>query len=175
MPILTSVLKTTFQQQIETLETWQGAKLISNRAVAHVRENQRSEATVRGFTLVQDEPVTVAGTGQGPTPTDYFVASVAFCENVIFARTAALSDVNLEALETTVTGEWDQKGLFEIDGSDSRFQRILVETRVRSTSPTSQLVHVAQLTHRRCPVHQTLKRATALTFKLFVNDVEAAL
>lgn len=175
MSILTSVLKITFTEQIKILERWKGPKMVSNRAVAHVRENQRSEATVRGFTLVQDEPVTVAGTSQGPTPTDYFVASVAFCENVIFARTAALSDVNLEALETTVTGEWDQKGLFEIDGSDSFFQRILVETRVKTTSPPNHVVHVAQLTHRRCPVHQTLKKATALTFKLFVNDVEAAL
>lgn len=175
MSILSPILKETFERQVKTLGVVSGAKMISNRVVAKVIENQRSEATVRGFTLVQDEPATVAGTGQGPTPTDYFVTSVAFCENVIFARTAAMHDVNVEALETTVTGEWDQKGLFEIDGASSEFRRIVVETRIKTQSPVAQLVEVAHLTHRRCPVHQTLKRATALTFKLFVNDSEVTL
>lgn len=175
MSIVTSNLKGIFTQQCAALEAAAGEKLVANQAVAKVIEGQHSEAVVRGHTLVQDEPASVGGTALGPTPTDYFVTSVAMCENVIFARTAAMQDVDVETLETTVTGKWDLKGLFEIGGADSRFQSVEVETRVRSASPLARVVEVAQLTHRRCPVHQTLKRATRLTFRLFVNDVEAAL
>ena len=49
--------------------------------------------TVRGFTLVQDEPVSVMGGGKGPTPTDFFISFVALCENVVFARNAAVEGV----------------------------------------------------------------------------------
>ncbi len=175
MSILTPILKTTFTKQAADLRASPTEKLVTNKAVARVVENQRSEATVRGFTLVQDEPESVAGTGRGPTPTDFFVTSIALCENVIFARTAAMSDLDLQALETTVSGTWDLRGLFEIRGADSFFQSIVVETRVRSGDPVDRVVEVARLTHRRCPVHQTLRRATRLSFRLFVNGVEAAL
>ncbi len=175
MSILTSILKTTFTQKLAELEASPAEVLATNTAVARLLENQRSEATVRGFTLLQDEPVHVAGTGKGPTPTDYFVAAVAFCENVIFARTAALNDLDLLALETTVAGEWDQRGLFEIGGADSSFRSVVVETRVKTASPVERVVEVARQTHRRCPIHQTLRKATQLSFKLFVNDAEAVL
>ncbi len=175
MSIVAPILKTTFSKQLADLQASAAERLAVNKAAARVIENQHSEATVRGFTLVQDEPESVAGTGLGPTPTDYFVASVALCENVVFARTAALNDLDVEALETTVTGTWDLKGLFEIGDADSAFQTVVVETRVRTKSPVEQAVEVARQTHRRCPVHQTLKKATRLSFRLFVNDTEAAL
>ena len=65
--------------------------------------------------MIQDEPEGIGGTGQGPTPTDYFIASGGFCENVIFVRNASLAGLFLDSLETTVTGSLDKRGLFEID------------------------------------------------------------
>lgn len=175
MTILAPVVKTTFTKHLADLEASPDERLATNKAVARLIENQRSEVTVRGFTLVQDEPESVGGTAQGPTPTDYFVTSVALCENVVFARTAAMSDLDVQALQTTATGNWDLKGLYEIGGADSYFRSVLIETRVRTSAPAARVAEVARLTHRRCPIHQTLKRATRLTFKLFVNDVETAL
>ena len=58
---------------------------------------------MRGFSVVQDEPTSVAGGMRGPTPTDYFMVSLGSCQNVIFVRYAALEDVPIDALETNVT------------------------------------------------------------------------
>ena len=175
MSILSPILKTTFTKHAADLRATPEAKLAVNKAVARVIENQHSEVTVRGFTVVQDEPESAAGTGKGPTPTDSFVTSVALCEKVVFARTAAVMDLDLQALETTATGDWDLKGLYEIDGADSGFRSVKVETRVRTKSPVERVIEVARLTHHRCPVHRTLRKATRLSFQLFVNDVEVAL
>jgi uncharacterized OsmC-like protein len=90
--------------------------LASNKAEVRLIKDQRSEATVRGFTHIQDEPESVWGTSEGPTPTDYFISSVGFCENVIFVRNASLTKVSIDSLEATVTGSWDGRGLFEIEG-----------------------------------------------------------
>jgi uncharacterized OsmC-like protein len=141
----------------------------TNRAEVRLVKDQCSEAKVRSFTLVQDEPASVWGTGKGPTPTDYFIASVGFCENVIFARNASIANLAIDSLETTVAGTWDRRGLFDIDGISPNFKSITVETKVTTKDPIQKIVEVANQTHRRCPVHATLSRATEMIFKLNVN------
>jgi uncharacterized OsmC-like protein len=143
--------------------------LSTNRAEVRLIKDQCSEAKVRTFTLVQDEPESVWGTGKGPTPTDYFIASVGFCENVIFARNASMANLTIDSLETTVTGTWDRRGLFEIDGVKPSFKTITVETKITTKDPVQKVVEVANQTHRRCPVHATLSRATEMIFRLNVN------
>ena len=68
-----------------------------------------------------------------------------------------------------MTGSWDRRGLFEIAGVEPFFNAITVETKVSTRDPVERVVQVAKETHRRCPVHTTLARATELTFKLIVN------
>ena len=164
-----------FAKTIEDLSSEPGEKMTTNRAEAVLKENQHSEVTVRGFTLVQDEPVSVMGGGKGPTPTDFFISSVALCENVIFARNVALNGLPIDSLETVASGTWNMKGLWEIDGADSSFKSIMVETRLRTSGPVSQAARVAELTHRRCPIYATLRKSVSLSFKLVVNGVEVSL
>jgi uncharacterized OsmC-like protein len=176
MSIVPPIVKTTtFTKRIQDLKAQESEATATNKATAKLVGNQKSEGIVRGFKLIQDEPESVAGTGTGPTPTDYLIASVAFCENVVFARNAALNDLDIQALETTASGDWDKKGLFEIGTANPSFRSILVETRVKTTGPARKAVEIARMTHRRCPVHATLMKATNMTFKLFVNDVETPL
>jgi len=59
----------------------------TNRAEVRLIKDQNSE-------VVQYEPERVWGTGKGPTPTDYFIASVGFCENVIFAKNASMGKLD---------------------------------------------------------------------------------
>lgn len=143
--------------------------IFTNKAEAKLVRDQNSEAIVRGITLVQDEPVSVGGTGKGPTPTDFLVTSVGFCENVVFVRNASLAGVSIDSLETHVSGSWDRRGLFEIDGVSPHFTSITVETKVSTNAPVEKVAEVARQTHRRCPVHATLARATQMIFKLVVN------
>jgi uncharacterized OsmC-like protein len=175
MSRLSPELGSFFTKMANDMTSTTGEKQTTNKAVAALLENQHSEVTVRGFTLVQDEPTSVMGTAKGPTPTDFFISSVALCENVIFARNAAMNGVQLDSLETTAAGTWDMKGLFEIDGADSSFRSIIVETVVKTNSPVPEVVTVARATHRRCPIYATLRKSVDLTFKLTVNDIETPL
>jgi uncharacterized OsmC-like protein len=164
-----------FSSNIEDLRKQPGEKIATNRAVATLQEDQRSEVAVRGFTLVQDEPASAMGTGKGPTPTDFFISSVALCENVIFARNAAVNGLSVDSLETTASGEWNMKGLWEIDGADSSFRKIMVETKVQTDAVPSDVANIARLTHTRCPIYATLRKSVELTFKLTVNGKDVHL
>lgn len=175
MSLVSPIIKTVFSNRMKELTVQKDDAIATNKAVAKVVNNQMSEVSVRTFKIIQDEPESVAGTGKGPTPTDFLITSVATCENVVFARYAAMSDVSLKGLETTATGVWNMKGMFGIGPEDPSFREITVETRVSTDSPASKVVEVANLTHRRCPVHATLRKATKLSFKLFVNDRETPL
>lgn len=149
--------------------------LITNKAEVRLVRDQNSEARVRGITVVQDEPESVGGTAKGPTPTDFLVSSVGMCENVIFVRNATLANLTIDSLETVVSGSWDRRGLFEIDGVSPHFQSITIETRVSTRDSIEKVVEVANQTHRRCPVHATLSKATELIFKLVVNGQDVPL
>jgi uncharacterized OsmC-like protein len=143
--------------------------LSTNRAEVKLISGQYSEARVRTFTLVPDEPESVWGTGKGPTPTDFFIASVGFCENVIFARNASMANLTIDSLQPTATGTWDRRGLFDIDRVKPSLKTITVETKITTKDPVQKVVEVANQTHRRCPVHAPLSRATEMIFRLNVN------
>ena len=175
MSLFPPVLKTTFTNRIKELEAQESDAIVTNKATARLVSNQLSEGTVRGFKIIQDEPESVAGTGKGPTPTDFLMLSIAFCENVVFARNAALNDLIITGLETTASGTWNMKGLFEIGPEDASFREITVETRVRTNDQVKKVVEVANMTHRRCPVHATMRKATRLSFKLYINGREIPL
>lgn len=147
----------------------------NNRAVITLVRNQHSVASVRGFSVMQDEPASVAGGATGPTPTDYFMVSLGTCQNVVFVRYAALDEVPIESLETTVTGTWDRRGLYGISGVDPGFQEITIETRVSTGAPNDKVAEVARRTHRGCPIYATLRKETALTIRLIVNGHQVPL
>jgi len=109
------------------------------------------------------------GYRQVPNAYRLFYRRVGFCENVIFVRNASMANLTIDSLETTVTGTWDRRGLFEIDGVKPSFNTITVETKITTKDPVQKVVVVANQTHRRCPVHATLSRATEMIFRLNVN------
>jgi uncharacterized OsmC-like protein len=149
--------------------------IATNKAVVTLVENQHSLASVRGFSLVQDEPASVAGGMRGPTPTDYFMVAIGTCQNVVFVRYAALAEAPIDSLETTVTGSWDRRGLYGIGGVDPAFQEITVETRVGSPAAPATIAAIARQTRRGCPIYATLRRETVLKVRLLVNGQEVAL
>jgi putative redox protein len=74
------------------------------------RHGQSFDIQVRGYPLVSDEPVTLGGGDEGPTPTELMVAGLATCaaEEVI----ACLAEAGLSSDLTEVGADfgWDVEG-----------------------------------------------------------------
>jgi putative redox protein len=145
------------------------------RAVVRLVGDQSSESTVNRFKILSDEPESVGGGGSGPSPLDFFLSSLGFCENVTFARVAALMGLEFETLETDVRGHWDRRGQFKIGGVEPSFTDITLETRITTKEEPQRVIDAVLETHNRCPVHATLKKATELKDKLFINGQEYGL
>jgi uncharacterized OsmC-like protein len=147
----------------------------TNKAVVTLIGNQHSTASVRGFTIVQDEPASVAGGARGPTPTDYFMVALGSCQNVVLVRYAALEQVAIDSLETTVTGIWDRRGVYGLADIDPGFHQITIETRVSTPAPADKVAELARRTRRGCPIFATLRKETPLTVRLIVNGQQQVL
>ncbi len=176
MSLIDAAQKPAVEKNIAELRDASAAQAATtNKAVVTLVANQHSIATVRGFSVVQDEPASVAGGATGPTPTDFFVAALGTCQNVVFVRFAALEQLPLEALETTVTGTWDRRGLYGLADVDPAFHEIVIESRVRTAAPPEKVAEIVRRTRRGCPIFATLRRETVLTVRLIVNGQPVAL
>jgi putative redox protein len=145
------------------------------RADARLIGDQASEVKRGEHFLISDEPKETGGTDKGPSPLDYFVAAVGFCENVTFARYAALNDLDFDSLETSVRGHWDRRGQGDFTEIEPAFTDFVVETRLTSSDSVEKIKRVTEIVHKRCPMHSTIARVGKVVDRLFVNGLEVPL
>ena len=177
MTLISTQLKNGVQEMIGNLRssTDPQQSLAATSARVRLIGPQTSEARIKDFTVISDEPKSVDGTDSAPAPSAYFIASIGFAENVILARQAALANIDFDACETNVVGHWDRRGLYEIDGAEPSFKDLLIETRVSTKAPAEKVAETLRLTDRRNPVTATVNKAVKVTRKLFVNEIEVHL
>jgi uncharacterized OsmC-like protein len=177
MTLISADFKKVIEGMISNLKTTKDPMQTLGTVRANVKlvGQQYQESKVGDFTLICDEPIASGGTNKGPNPLAFFASSVGFCENVTFARHAALNALDLFSLETIVRGHWERKGQFEIDGSEPAFKDMTIETRVTTNDPVEKVVEVTRLAHSMCPMHSTISKAMKVTDKLFVNGQEVQL
>jgi putative redox protein len=165
-------------------ERWlNGLKSISDpkQAVGTVRADSRligdqaSEVKRGQHLIISDEPREVGGSDSGPSPLDYFVAAVGFCENVTFARYATLHGLSFDSLETSVRGHWDRRGQGDFTEIEPAFTDFIVETRLISSDSVEKIKRVTEMVHKRCPMHSTIARVGKVVDRLLVNGVEVPL
>lgn len=105
----------------------------------------RAEVDAGGFTVVSDEPESVAGgTGTGPQPTELLLASIASCFTLALAYSARKRNVELTDLEVDVTGHYD----------GPRFDSFRIVVRAGSVPGLDKLIESAK---RVCYVTRTLQ------------------
>ena len=174
MTLVTSKLREGVKNLFDKLASSKdpAASLGKTKAVVKMVGPQTSVAVTAGFSVASDEPESLDGRMTAPYPSSLFTASIGFAENVIFARQAALYDVDFDAYETTVEGLWDMKGMFGQDGRSPAMTEFNIETKVTTEAPPKRIAELLRLTHERCPMTATIAKAATINRKLFVNGEE---
>jgi organic hydroperoxide reductase OsmC/OhrA len=106
------------------------------RAVAATwEEGLRCRVAAGEHEIVVDEPASVGGTGQGPQPTELFLASLASCFTLAVSYSATKRGVTLEALHVEAVGTYDGprfaalevrvRGALADDPEGDRFRRVV--------------------------------------------------
>jgi uncharacterized OsmC-like protein len=94
-----------------------------------------AEDTTReaAFTLDADEPVIAAGGNSAPNPMEYVLHALATCLTGTLVYHAAVRGIEIEAVESSYTGDMDVRGLFGLsDDVRKGFSKVAVNMRVKS-------------------------------------------
>lgn len=177
MPLMSSAFKPYAEKWLagirEIADPMKGLGTV--RADSKLLGDQLQEARMRDYTLVCDEPQSLGGSDKGPNPLEFFMSAIGFCENVTFARFAALRGLEFDSLETSVRAHWDRRGQGEWEGIDPVFKDFVIETRIKSSAPVDKILETVRTTHLRCPMHASILRIGPVVDKLFVNGTEIPL
>jgi putative redox protein len=122
--------------------------------VAHWDAGYRCTVPVRQFDIVVDEPPSVGGTDHGPTPTEFFLASLASCFALAVFHASKKRSIEMPDLEVKVTGKY----------LGPRFNHIVVE--VASSLAREELESLIEPAIKYCYVSQTLKNQPKVEYVL---------
>jgi uncharacterized OsmC-like protein/esterase/lipase len=115
-----------------------------------------TEVSTRGFRLVADEPSSVGGGEEGPTPYDYLAAALASCTSMTLRMYADRKGWPLEAVTTEVRYDRvhaeDCATCEHTEGRIERFTRTVTLHGDLDPATRTRLLDIAA----RCPVHRTL-------------------
>lgn len=128
-----------------------------NRVVVRTGTGLRTDIMANGYTLVADEPVSMGGTGAGPTPYDYLVAALGACTAITVRMYADRKRWPLESVTVRLDHQRiHAKDCEECETKEGRIDRIEREIELAGPLEKEQRRRLLEIANR-CPVHRTLE------------------
>lgn len=120
------------------------------------RHGFRTEVAMGKHSLIADEPPSVGGTDQGPTPYDLLSAALASCTTMTLRMYANHKRLNLESATVRVEHgkihAADCEDCEKTDGKIDEFRRTIALEGDLTDAERTRMLEIAD----RCPVHRTL-------------------
>ncbi|MEY7850063.1 OsmC-related (seleno)protein [Natrarchaeobius sp. A-rgal3] len=158
--------------EFETLEGADRVPVGQNEVEAELVENFHGRVEARKFTFESDEPATMAGgENRGPRPLEYFLAGFALCQQVIYAKNALATGIEIESLSLEANGEVDPRGVLGIGDAPPGFvdDEITYTTRIESPATRDEVAQLVELAERHCPAHASLRTPTSFDRQILCN------
>lgn len=144
---------------------------VSTTLLEDVRAVSRFTQYGKDFEFRCDESEGRGGRGEAPSPLRYLLTSLAFCQQVWYAKGAAIVGCEVAALEINVETFMDMRGEHLVNDIPTHPQWFLVTALVDSPSPPEHVEAMAEEANRRCPVYGLLSRAVPIYNRLIHNGV----
>ncbi|SMY11204.1 OsmC family protein [Brevibacterium jeotgali] len=122
--------------------------------------SQQTEVRVRDFTFVSDEPESIGGRDQGPTPMEYLAGAVNSCITVVIDQLAERRALPVFDVQTYTLAKQDTRGL----GGSADVQPYFYSSRLQIVVTTEQrdeveLIGFAANAEHICPAINLLRDA----------------
>ena len=113
------------------------------------------------FVFEKDEPPVLLGEDHGANPVEYALAALNGCLTTSLIYHAAAQGVNIEEVETTLSGDLDLHGFLGMDESiRNGYEKIQVNFRIKSNAPEEKLRELVGLAQKRSPVFDIISHPT---------------
>lgn len=152
------------QKQLRRIENADRLKPSSNDVETEILENLHGRGSARQFTFDYDEPEHVAGgADRGPRPLEYFLAGMAFCQQVQYARNAFAMDTGFDDLSMEIHGEVmpDETGFVD--------DTIQYTTHIESDADPDDIAELVDLAEGGCHAHYSLTEPVTIERDVRLN------
>lgn len=154
-----------FQFRAET--TWDGGAhsrtSIQGFYGAGCEDTSRSEP----FTVESDEPPVLLGGNAGPNAVEIVLAGLTSCLAVGLAYNAAASNIRIDELVLTLTGNIDLRGFLGLSGQvRPGYRDIHVTCRVKSDASAGQLTDLFEYVQKTSPVLDIIRNPVEVSLLL---------
>jgi uncharacterized OsmC-like protein len=119
-----------------------------------------------------DQSAEEGGTGSAPHPAQMMRASITACLAMGYRLWGARLEVALDGVEVDVVCESDARGQLGIEGVDIGWQRIVVEVRIESGAPETDVRRVVETANRLSPLLANLSPAIERVHHLHLTRPE---
>jgi uncharacterized OsmC-like protein len=151
------------QFQFRATNHWIDGSLSRSRIKDFFAGNDEDATREQTFTLDADEPTIAAGQDSAPTSMEYVLHALATCLTGTMIYHAAVRDIEIEAVESSYTGDMDVRGLFGLaDDVRKGFNKVTVNMRVKSEASIEELTKLAM----HSPVYDIVSQSTLVEFTL---------
>ena len=155
---------------VETTATQLAADDMAGHVRPRVRTTLVSDVHARSdfvqydkqFSFECDESAGRAGRGEHPSPLRYFLSGLAFCQQVWYAKGAALVGCDLNELTIDVLTYMDMRGEHHVGDAPTHPQWIIIEARVDSPSEAATVLAMVDEANSRCPVYGLVAKAVPI-------------
>ncbi len=143
-----------------------------------VRVKVSGEAESHSLTLIKtrdlvdvsDEPPERGGTNEGLAPTEFFLASLVACSNVISHKIAKKNSIQLNSLEISLDAGFNRLGVTLQEEVDLPFPDIKLRIEINTDASAEQLEILKRDLPRYCPVSKMIEQAgTKIDTEWLVN------
>lgn len=129
------------------------------KAESSLSEGLFADINIRQFNLKSDEPESLGGTDQGPSPVELVLGAFASCQEIVIAAYGAVLGIPIENVKVTAEGELDLRGFFNVSeqvrpGFKNVTFKTVITTKEQDAEKLEQIKFFAM---NRCPVLDILK------------------
>jgi len=132
---------------------------IKNKVKVTWQEKFLAEVKIGKHKFLLDEEAFLGGTNKGPNPASLLLASIGGCEVATCIFWAKEIGVKIDALEITLVGSLDGRGMLGIDDVDAGYQKIKNTIKISSSSEEEKIKKLVETVEKHCPVINTILKA----------------
>jgi uncharacterized OsmC-like protein len=165
-------IKNTLLGAIENIKANPAGAKVVFRASTELAEGMHCTGSVREFPKFSiDEPADLGGTDKGPNPVELVLVALGTCQEIVYRAYASVMGIELESVKCDLRGHLDLRGLFGMDPNvPAGYQKIMFETKVKSSASPEALAKLGQTVERHCPVLNALQVPVEVVGTVMIND-----
>ncbi len=135
-------------------------KTVVSQKVHGVAENHcRTLLKTRDLIDVSDEPQERGGSNEGFAPTEFMLAGLVACTNVVLHRIAAKHGVEIGAMNVAVDASFDRRGVTLQEEIEIPYPEIRLMIELTTSASDDELALLKRDLRRYCPVSKVISQS----------------